>query len=142
MASTESEISALVDSRSEAIRRKDLDRLVSFYAPDVRYFDVVPPLQYVGSDALRGRFTHWFDGWEGGIRQDVHDLEVLVSGDIAVTSMLIRSGGTLEGGQEVTLWVRATSTFHRSDGTWLITHEHVSLPADLQSGRAATDLTP
>jgi ketosteroid isomerase-like protein len=142
MGSTESEIEALLDSRSEAIRIKDVDRLLSFYAPDVVYFDIPPPLQYVGSEALRGRFLHWFESYEGPIRQEIHDLTVLAGGDVAVTSMLIRSGGTLKNGQEVSLWVRATSSFHRSNDSWLITHEHVSLPVDLESGRAVMGLTP
>jgi uncharacterized protein (TIGR02246 family) len=143
MASTEPEIRALLDDRSAAIRAKDLDRLLSFYAPDVVYFDIVPPLQYVGSAALRGRFQHWFGTYEGPIGQEVHDLTVLGDGDLAVASMLIRSGGTLATGQDVALWVRATSSCRRSDGRWAIAHEHVSLPVDLASGgRAVTDLAP
>ena len=65
VASTESEIRALLDSQSEAARIKDIDRLMSLYSHDIVYFDVVPPLQYVGSAALRGRFLHWFDGFQG-----------------------------------------------------------------------------
>jgi ketosteroid isomerase-like protein len=138
----QSEIKAFLESRSEAIRMKDIDRLMSHYSPDIIYFDLVPPLQYIGSAALRGRFLEWFDGYKSGIGQDIRDLHILVSGDIAVTSMLIRSGGTQKSGREVELWVRATSSCQRSNQTWLITHEHVSLPVDLRSGRAVTDLAP
>lgn len=60
MASTESKVRTLFDGQAEAMRRKDIDRLMSFYSPDVVYFDVVPPLQYAGAAALRGRFQHWF----------------------------------------------------------------------------------
>ena len=98
---------------------------------DIVYFDIVPPLQYVGSAALRERFSHWFDGFEGSIGQDVHDLTIVMSGDVAVASMLIRASGTRKDGHEVGFWVRATSSFQRSDNGWLITHEHVSLPVDL-----------
>ena len=72
MTSTQSEISALLDRRSEAARSKDIDQLMSLYSPGVIYFDVVPPLQYVGSDALRGRFLNWFDGFKGSIGQEIH----------------------------------------------------------------------
>src|SRR5688572_4320607 len=65
MASIESELSALFDRRSEAMRMKDIDRLMSLFAPDIVYFDLVPPLQYAGSAALRERFLHWFEGWDG-----------------------------------------------------------------------------
>ena len=135
MTSTQSEIRAFLDSRCEAISTGDLDRLMSFYSPDIVYFDIVPPLQYVGSAALRERFSHWFDGFEGSIGQDVHDLTIVTSGDVAVASMLIRASGTRKNGHEVGFWVRATSSFQRSDNGWLITHEHVSLPVDLASGQ-------
>ena len=142
MASTQSEVRALLDSRSEAIWIKDIDQLMSFYSPDIVYFDVVPPLQYVGSAALRGRFLHWFGGFKGSIGQEIHDLTILASGDIAVASMLIRASGTLRNGHEVGRWVRATSSCQRSNHRWLITHEHVSLPVDPESGSAATNLAP
>ncbi|HEU5121830.1 MAG TPA: nuclear transport factor 2 family protein [Candidatus Saccharimonadales bacterium] len=132
----QSEITTFLDDRSEAIRAKDIDHLMSFYSGNIIYFDIVPPLQYVGSAALRGRFSEWFNSYEGGIRQDVHSVTSTVNGDIAFVSMLIQSGGTLKNGQEVELWVRATSGLERSTNGWLITHEHVSLPVDLKSQKA------
>ena len=115
---------------------------ISTYSPDIVYFDIVPPLHYAGTAALRGRFSEWFDGFEGGIGQDIHDLNVLVSGDIAATHMLIRASGTRKNGRDVELWVRATSCCQRSNNGWLIVHEHVSLPVDLESGRAAMETRP
>ena len=142
MASTQSEVGALLDSRSEAIRTKNLDRLMSLYSPDIVYFDVVPPLQYTGSAALRGRFLRWFDGWKSSIGVDIRDLNSLASGDIAVASMLHRTSGTLKNGREVGLWVRATVCCQRANQRWLITHEHISLPVHIESGSAAVDLVP
>jgi ketosteroid isomerase-like protein len=142
MTSTAAEIKAMLDSRSEAIRAKDLDRLMSFYSSDVVYFDVVPPLRYTGSTALHARFSDWFASYRGPIGQDVRDLTVEGDGDVAVAHMLIRSGGTLANGTEVALWVRSTSSCRRSQGRWLITHEHVSLPVDVASRSAAVDLVP
>lgn len=136
------EIRAQIDSRSEAAWQKDIDRLMSFYSPDIVYFDIVPPLQYVGSAALRGRFLHWFDGFDGPIGQEVYDLNVSADGDVAVASMLIRASGRLKNGQQVDLGVRATSSCRRSTGGWVVTHEHVSLPIDMQSRTAVTNLDP
>jgi hypothetical protein len=39
-------------------------------------------------------------------------------------------------------WVRATVACKRSDGRWLITHEHISLPFDFEKGGVAMDLVP
>jgi ketosteroid isomerase-like protein len=142
MASTQSEVRALLDSRSEAIRIKDLDQLMSFYSPEIVYFDLVPGLQYTGSAALRPRFLEWFDGYEGPIGQEIRDLNILASGDIAVAYMLIRASGALKAGPEVGYWVRATSAFKRSNHSWLVTHEHVSVPVDFESRSPVTELVP
>ena len=140
MASPQSEVRALLDRWSEAIRLKDIDRLMSLYAPDIVYFDVVPPLHYTGSAAVRRNFLRWFDTWESGIGQDIRDLTLMVSGELAVAHMVIRASGTLKTGREVGYWVRATVGCQRSHQGWLITHEHISLPVDMASGRAAMDL--
>ena len=66
MAATNAEIRALFDTQCGAIRRRDLDVLMSLYAPDIVYFDVVPPLRYDGAAALRARFLEWFDGYQSG----------------------------------------------------------------------------
>jgi ketosteroid isomerase-like protein len=140
--STESEVRALLDSQAEAMRRKDIDRLMSHYSPDIVYYDVVPPLRFVGSAALRDRFLHWFDGWRGPIGMDIRDLTILASGDMAVAYWLSRASGTLTDGREVGSWVRATNCCQRSDHGWLVTHEHISLPVDFERGSPAMDLVP
>jgi uncharacterized protein (TIGR02246 family) len=142
MASTESEVKALFDNQFEAMRTKNIDRLMSLYSPDVVYFDVVPPLQYVGAAALRGRFLQWFDGWKSAISMEMRDLRILSSGDLAVAHWLSRASGALTNGHDAGSWVRATSCCRRLDHKWLITHEHISWPVDAKSGAAVTDLVP
>ena len=142
MASTKSEVRTLLENWSEAARTKDIDRLTSLYSPDIVYFDVVPPLQFTGSTAVRGNLLRWFDGFQSSIGQEIRASHILASGDLATAYMLIRASGTLKDGREVGYWVRATICCERSNNTWLITHEHVSLPFDFESGTAAMDLVP
>ncbi len=137
MISTEVEIRALIDRRSAAIREKALDQLLSLYSSDIIYFDVSPPMQFVGAAALRTRFSRWFASYEGPIRQEIHDLTLVAGGDVATASMLIRTGGALVNGTVVDFSVRATSCCRRAiPDSWLITHEHVSVPVDPASGNA------
>lgn len=142
MTTPESEVRDLLGTWSEAIRAKDLERLMALYAPDIVYFDVVPPLRYAGTDALRRDFARWLGGWQSPIGVEVRDLNILASDDVAVAFMLHRTSGTLRDGREVDYWVRATVCCRRSEHGWSIAHEHVSLPVDVASGRAATDLVP
>jgi ketosteroid isomerase-like protein len=142
MASTESEVRGLLENQSTAMRAKDIARLMSVYSPDIIYFDVVPPLQFAGTAALRSRFLQWFDGWQSSIGLETRDLHLVASGDVAVAHWFSRASGTLRNGQDVGSWVRVTSCCQRSSHNWLITHEHVSWPVDVQSGSAAMDLIP
>jgi ketosteroid isomerase-like protein len=142
MDSSQSEVRALLDSQAQAMRAKDIDRLMSLYSSEIVYFDVVPPLQYVGAAALRGRFSEWFGEWTGSIGIEIRDLHVLATEDLAVAHWLSRASGTLKNGDEVGSWVRVTNCCQRSDSGWVISHEHASWAVDAMSGRAARDLAP
>ncbi len=56
-ANDEAEIRQLIDRWAKAFRAKDLNAIMSIYQPGQALvaFDVVPPLQYLGSDAYKGR---------------------------------------------------------------------------------------
>jgi ketosteroid isomerase-like protein len=127
-ASTQTELQALLDSRVEACRAKDIDRLMSLYCPNIVYFDCVPPLHFTGSDAVRRNFLRWFNEYEGEIGLETRDLNIAISGDVAFAHMLhLDKGNThLEDGLE--FWLRSTVCCQRSNNKWLITHEHISLP--------------
>ena len=142
MTSSETEIKSLLDTWSAAVAAKDVDGLMTLYAPDIVYFDVVPPLRISGTDAVRKNFQRWFDIWASGIKSESRDLRIVASGDIAVAFKLARSSGTRKDGREMGMWVRVTVCCRRTNDQWLITHEHVSLPIEMPGGRALTDLTP
>jgi ketosteroid isomerase-like protein len=131
MASTQSAVKALLDTRQEACRAKDIDRLMSLYSRNIVYFDVVPPLQgFIGSDAVRRNFLRWFDEYEGPIGLETRDLDIALSGDVAFAHMLhLDKGNThLSKAGLKEAWVRSTVCCRQSEQGWLITHEHISWP--------------
>ncbi len=130
MASTQSEVRALLESWSEAIRIKDIDRLMSLYSPNIVYFDCVPPLHFTGSDAVRRNFLRWFNEYEGEISLETRDLNIAISGDVAFAHMLHLDSGTRKNGLSAGIWLRSTVCCRRSHHQWLITHEHISLPVE------------
>src|SRR6266567_4284355 len=122
MTSNDSEIRALLDSRVDACQTKDIDRLMSLYSSDIVYYDVVPPLQFVGSDEVRRNFLRWFDEYDGPIDLETHELNVAMSGDVAFVHMLHLDSGTRKNGApEGAVWLRSTVCCRRSSGKWLIT---------------------
>jgi uncharacterized protein (TIGR02246 family) len=139
---TKDDIRQLVDASAAAVRTKDVDALMSNFAPDVLSFDVVGPLQYTGTDAARKRTEEWFASFEGPIGYQVRDLTITTSDDVAFCHSLNQVSAMRKDGQKLEMWWRATLCFRRIDGKWLVTHQHNSVPFDATSGRAAIDLDP
>jgi ketosteroid isomerase-like protein len=128
VATNDSDVRELLDRRVDACRAKDIDRLMSLYSDDVVYFDVVPPLQFTGTDDVRRNFMRWFDEYDGPIELETHDLAVATSDDVAFAQMLHVDSGTRNNGVEGAVWLRSTVCCRRSNGSWSITHEHISMP--------------
>jgi len=40
------------------------------------------------------------------------------------------------------MWWRETACYRKVEGEWLITHQHSSVPFDVESGKASLDLKP
>jgi uncharacterized protein (TIGR02246 family) len=138
----ESGIRQLIDGFQRAIRAKDLGGVLSVYAPEIVSFDLVPPMQHVGIAAYRRPWEETFASFEGPIGYEVSDLHITATDEVAFSHSLNRMSGTTKDGQRISMWVRWTACFRKLDGRWLVTHEQVSVPIDMESGRALLDLEP
>jgi uncharacterized protein (TIGR02246 family) len=139
----EAQIRQLIDTWVEALHAKDVDRIMSVYAPDVLVFDLAPPLQHAGAETHRRNFAEWFKGFSGPIGSDIRELSITVGDDVAFCHCLNRVSGTPTGGEAFGLWVRVTVCCRKLNGTWKVAHEHVSVPFYMDgSFRAAADLEP
>src|SRR5215471_11059043 len=136
---------ALIRQRVEdwvkAIQSKDIDGVMSIYAPDLVSFDLTPPLRYFGADGKRRAWQEAFAALSGPIAYEVRDLNVTTNGELAFVNSLNHISATLPGGP-VDMWLRWTACFRQIDGVWLVVHDHVSVPADPVHSRAVLNLTP
>jgi ketosteroid isomerase-like protein len=131
-----------VEDYAQAVSAKDIDRVMSLYAPTVVSFDLNPPLRYVGIDNKRRAWQAFFATYAGPVTYEVRDIDVVADHDLAFANSLNHVKGTLANGHVTDLWVRWTVCFRRIDAVWLVVHDHVSVPADLQHGKAVVNLTP
>jgi len=115
---------------------------MSLYAPNMVSFDLNPPLQYSGIENKRRAWQKFFDTYPGPVTYKVSDLNVTADGDLAFAHSLNHVKGTLANGHISDIWVRWTACFQRINGVWLVVHDHVSVPADLEHGKALLNLTP
>ena len=126
----------------KAIGAKDIDGVMSFYASNIVSFDLDPPLRYAGADRKRRAWQALFAAHTGPFTYEVRDSDVTTDGELAFVHSLNHVKGTLSSGHPSDLWVRWTACFRRIDGVWLVVHDHVSVPADLEHGKAVLNLTP
>jgi len=139
---TEALIRQRVEAMVKALRAKDIDGLMSFYARDMVSFDIAPPLRYVGAEQKRRTWQEAFAAFAGPIAYEVRDLNLTTQGELAFVHSLNHVSGTLAGGRVTDVWLRWTACFRRIDGVWLVVHDHVSVPADFEHGKAVLNLTP
>ena len=138
----EADIRQQIDKLVEAIRAMDLEGAMSIYAADVVSFDVAPPLQHLGAEAKRKNWIDVFATYQCPLGYEIRDLTIALGDDVAFAHSLNRISGTLKNGNRTDVWVRATTCYRKIDGNWLITHDHVSVPLDPESGRALLSLEP
>jgi len=120
-----------IEDLAQAIRDKDVDRLMTFYAPDVVVFDMRPPLDTHGAEAYRQNFERWFASFEGPLSFDYHELRVTPGEYTSFCRYLALIVGKKPDGRTSGYWARGTTCFERRDGEWLVTHEHISMPSHL-----------
>jgi ketosteroid isomerase-like protein len=127
-----------LDKLVEAIHARDLEGVKALYSPDVVSFDVGPALQTLGVEAKSRNWVEAFTLLQGPIGYEIRGLTITVDGDLAFGHAFAR----LSSGSWTAPWVRATFCLRKIDGSWLIAHDHVSVPLDVRSGKGLVDLEP
>jgi ketosteroid isomerase-like protein len=138
----EADIRRRIDKVVNALRAMDIEGVMSIYAPDIVSFDITPPLRYVGAETKRKGWVDAFAMYQPPLGYEIRDLTITVGDDVAFSHSLNRVSGTLKNGHRSDFWLRWTACFRKIDGNWLIAHDQVSMPVDLESGKALLDLEP
>ena len=133
------EIRALEARFRAAFQAKNVDAIMSNYAPDksLFVFDIVPPRQYVGANAYRQDWQNFFAGIPGPILSfKISDLDITTDGTLAFSHSIQSFVTSGKDGKKMNITVRVTDGYRKIGGKWLIVLEHVSAPIDLKTGKA------
>jgi uncharacterized protein (TIGR02246 family) len=136
-ADARSDIRALEDRFVAAFKAKDVDAIMKVYVPGqtLFVFDVVPPRQYVGAAAYRKDWETFLGSFDGPITVELTGLDVGADRNLAYSHSIQRVAGTDKQGKKLDLTVRVTDVYQKIRGRWLIVHEHVSVPVDLDTDK-------
>lgn len=141
--SEEAKIKSMVAEWSEAVRNKDLDKIMAIYADDIVSFDAVEKLRFTGKDEYGKHWKACFDLCPGGESKfEPGDMTVVADGNIAFAYSLLHCGGEDPDGNYNSSWMRVTQCFRKANGEWKIAHEHYSVPFDMKTGQPLFNLEP
>ena len=137
----EAQIRQLISDQQRAICSKDVDQIMSHYANEVILFDVKPPFQTNGKDAVRQLWADCLPYFPDAFEMETLDLTITVNQDLAIAHWLFRFKGEQDH-PAMQMWMRATAACQKNQGNWQILHEHISVPFDPQSSQAVLTLNP
>ena len=138
------QIRDVVLARAERMSAGDVVGMQEHNAPSVVAYTLAPPLVSDPDGHDPKPAEAWLQGFEAPPQRQVTSLEITADGDVAFATSLDSMTATPRGGTgPFTLWYRVTLGLRRSDGRWLVVHEHESVPFYMDGSlKAAVDLEP
>jgi ketosteroid isomerase-like protein len=135
----EKAIAAVEQRIVEGFKAKDAAAIMSNFAAgdSLVVFDVTIPRQFVGASAYKKDWEDFFAMVPGPIIScEMSDLSITASGKLGFSHCILHAAWNDKEGKKIEIAVRVTDGFQKIDGKWLIVHEHVSVPVDLNTGMA------
>ncbi len=131
------EIEAIQRRVATAIQHKDADAILANYqrSDSLVIFDLVPPRQYTGWDAWKKDWSDALKGCASAPRMDVSDLEVEANSDLAFSHNIGHFACVDPKGNRTEVTWRQTDCYRKQGGKWIIVHEHISVPVNLENGK-------
>jgi ketosteroid isomerase-like protein len=126
----EAQIRQIIAEQTRAICTKNLDQIMSFYAPDIVIFDMKPPLAHRGAAACHHLWATSLPCMPTPSGTETQDLTITVSGDLALAHWLFRFTGLEPDHPAAQMWFRITAGYQRHQQGWHSIHEHISIPIE------------
>jgi ketosteroid isomerase-like protein len=138
------QIRQLIDRWAQAFEKRDVNGVMSIYLPgnDLIAFDIIPPLAYRGSGSYRRDYEDFFKQYKGPLHVEFGDVHIVAGNSVAFSYGLEKISGTLVDGTPSEVWVRFTEGYRYQNDRWYAVHDHISVPAELTTGKARLDLKP
>ena len=138
------EINASVQRLAAAVDAKDINGIMAYYVPDdsLVVFDAIPPRQYLGAAAFRKDWEGFLAVYPSTLHSEVSDWKIETDGNLAYGHGFYRTNGPGKDGKPLDLTVRVTDVYKKINGKWLVVHEHVSWPVDLETGKPDLNSKP
>jgi ketosteroid isomerase-like protein len=123
------EIKAIIDSRIEALGRRDAAAANAALDINLVAFEVAGPLKLPSAQATDPALTQaWLDSFDEGPTITMEALTICADAEVAFCHSLNRLQGKRVDGQNVDVTMRSTLGLSKREGEWKIVHGHTSFP--------------
>ena len=120
---------------SKALEKRDLDTMLADYHKNIHLFDIHPPYQIVGIKAYRKLWEQSLAHFPEKFKSIHKNIKIYVDGNTAYLHCMHRIQAIKPSTAPEMSWVCATICFQKINRKWLVTHEHISIPVDMASGK-------
>lgn len=140
-----SKVQDVLENYKSAVYEKDVEKFLSAYAADVHIYDCWGNWECKGISSWRENVMMWFNNLkeEGNLlKVDFNDLTIEENTNVAFVHCAVSYVAYSEKSGEKLRQMTNRFTFglKNVNESWLITHEHSSLPIDMQSGKGMFNL--
>lgn len=130
----------ILENYKTAVYEKDVEKFLSMYAPDMHIYDCWGSWESKGISSWREKVMAWFNGLnEDGVLLEVefNDLVVEENSNLAFAHCdVIFAAHLKDSGEKLRQMTnRFTYGLKKVDESWVIAHEHSSLPINMETGK-------
>ncbi|WP_404447916.1 nuclear transport factor 2 family protein [Sutcliffiella horikoshii] len=135
-----SNVDGVLEKYKQAIYEKDVESFLAIYDADVHIYDCWGKWESKGISLWRENVVNWFGAMreEGELlKVDVSDVTIEENTNLAFVHCAITFAAYNEKSEEKLRQITNRFTFglKKINESWLITHEHSSLPIDMETGK-------
>jgi uncharacterized protein (TIGR02246 family) len=130
-------VTQALDSYAAAVHAKDVDAFTALYDDNVHIYDSWGRWQYKGIDAWRSMAGEWFSSLgDERVQVEFNDVQSVAGEDVAFGHAAVTFAGiSAEGERLRAMTNRFTMCLEKKNDGWKISHEHSSLPIDMETGK-------
>jgi ketosteroid isomerase-like protein len=140
-----SKVQDVLENYKSAVYEKDVDQFLSTYAADVHIYDCWGSWECKGISSWRENVVMWFNSLseEGNLlKVDFNDVTIEENTSVAFVHCAVSFVAYSEQSGEKLRQMTNRFTFglKKVNESWVITHEHSSLPIDMHTGQGIFNL--
>jgi len=124
----EDQVRELVENWAQAVRNKDIEKILAHHSNDVVMFDVPKPFVSIGISAYSKTWDTFFAFTKLGVFE-IQELKVIADENVAFCFATMKCADKSNSEDFVELDFRLTIGLQKINDNWTIVHEHHSIPS-------------